>query len=412
MAQDINAEIITIGTEILLGEIADTNSVYMAQALRDIGVNLYFMTSVGDNEQRIADAIRTAFSRAQLVITCGGLGPTVDDVTRQGVARATDRDLVFHQELLDQISARFSGFRVKMTENNRRQAYLPTDAILIENPVGTAPSFIVEHEGHAVISLPGVPREMKFLFKERVIPYLSQRYGLRIIKSHTLRTAGVGESALDTMIGQDLLEQNNPTVGLAAHQGQVDVRITAKADTETEAKQLIVATEKGLRERIGKYVFGVNSDTLEEILVRLLQEHNATIAVSETGLDAVTSRLKSIEGGEEVLTLVQSYPHPNDLKSALPQPSDLSIRDLASRIAEDIARQSGATVGIAVICHPEMGENADSESGTAVAVYTENDARSRIYGFGGRFELTRPWVFSWSLAVAWRMLTDAFSEAH
>lgn len=154
MVDNINAEIIAIGTEILLGEITDTNSVYMARELRAIGVNLYYMTSVGDNLQRIADAIRLAMSRADVVITCGGLGPTVDDMTRQAVADATDRELEYQEWLYDQIAARFAGFKVKMTENNRQQAYLPAAAIAIENPVGTAPCFIVEHEGKAVISLP------------------------------------------------------------------------------------------------------------------------------------------------------------------------------------------------------------------------------------------------------------------
>jgi nicotinamide-nucleotide amidase len=169
MSDNVNAEIIAIGTEILLGEITDTNSVYLAQQLRKLGINLYFMTSVGDNEGRIESAIRLAMSRADLIITCGGLGPTVDDMTRQSVAAATDRGLSYHEELYQQIVERFAGFRVQITENNKRQAYLPEHSIPIENPVGTAPCFIVEHEGKVIMSLPGVPREMKFLFTEKVI---------------------------------------------------------------------------------------------------------------------------------------------------------------------------------------------------------------------------------------------------
>ena len=163
MPDNPNAEIIAIGTELLLGEITDTNSVFMARQLRNIGVNVYFMTTVGDNRGRIADSIEAALSRAGIVITCGGLGPTVDDVTRQAIADATDRPLEFHQSLFDTIAERFRGFGVRMTDNNRQQAYLPQDAILIENPVGTAPSFIVESDAGIIISLPGVPREMKYL---------------------------------------------------------------------------------------------------------------------------------------------------------------------------------------------------------------------------------------------------------
>src|SRR6185369_6662300 len=195
MPENINAEIVAIGTEILLGEITDTNSVFIAKALRDIGINLFFMTSVGDNEKRIADAIRIAMGRSDVVITCGGLGPTIDDMTRQGVAIATDRGLTFHQNLLDKIAERFTNFRAQMTENNQRQAFLPDNAILIENPVGTAPSFIVEHAGSVVISVPGVPREMKYLMTESVIPYLQEHFNLGkgIIKARVLRTAGIGE---------------------------------------------------------------------------------------------------------------------------------------------------------------------------------------------------------------------------
>ncbi|MDQ7035948.1 MAG: competence/damage-inducible protein A, partial [Anaerolineae bacterium] len=171
VSDNVNAEIVAIGTEILLGEITDTNSVYIARKFRDVGINLYYMTSVGDNEQRIANALTLALSRADVVITCGGLGPTVDDITRQAVALATDRKLEFHQNLLDEIAARFEQFNAKMTDNNRRQAFLPAGAMTINNPVGTAPSFIVEVEKKAIISLPGVPREMKFLLNERIIPY-------------------------------------------------------------------------------------------------------------------------------------------------------------------------------------------------------------------------------------------------
>ena len=238
---ELNAEVIAIGTEILLGDLTDTNSVFIARTLRDLGINLFFMTSVGDNEKRIADFIRIALSRAQIVITCGGLGPTIDDMTRQAVAAATDRGLTFHQDLLDQIAERFKGFRSQMTENNKRQAYVPDNAVIIENPVGTAPSFVVEYDDRVVISLPGVPREMKFLMNEKVVPYLRQKFGItnQIIKEKILKVAGIGESSLDDAIGTTLLEASNPTVGLAAHSGQIDVRIAAKAETTDQADTLI-----------------------------------------------------------------------------------------------------------------------------------------------------------------------------
>lgn len=171
----MRAEIITIGTELLLGEIDDTNATYLARKLREIGVDLYYRTTVGDNERRIAEVIDNALDRVDVVITTGGLGPTVDDVTREGIARATGRPLQFSQALLDQIADRFRRFDVRMSENNRRQAYIPQGAIPIENPVGTAPVFILETERGIIMTLPGVPREMKYLMENNMLPWLAAR---------------------------------------------------------------------------------------------------------------------------------------------------------------------------------------------------------------------------------------------
>jgi nicotinamide-nucleotide amidase len=412
MRQNVNAEIIAIGTEILLGEITDTNSVYIARTLRDIGVNLYFMTSVGDNEQRIADAIQVALSRAQVVITCGGLGPTVDDMTRHAVARATERGLTFHQYLLDKIAERFAGFRSNMTENNRRQAYLPDDATVIENPVGTAPSFVVAHGDGIVISLPGVPREMKYLMEERVVPYLRERYelGSGIIKARVLRTAGIGESLLDSTIGNELLEQSNPTVGLAAHAGQVDVRVTAKAENLEEADRMIAEVEAQLRDRIGTHIFGVDEERIEDVLLGLLEKHNATVAVSETGIGSVVGeRLRALVPTNHILLAAQVHEAPDDLRRELSISADVSLRELAERAAESLSQQANATLGMVVVSRPDMDEHhADVDEGTAIAVYLGGEISSRSYGFGGQAETAKSWASTWAMSMAWRMLKEKF----
>jgi len=403
MSENLNAEVISIGTEILLGELTDTNSVYIARVLRDLGINLYFMTSVGDNEGRIAQAIQIALSRAQVVITCGGLGPTVDDMTRQAVASATDRGLTFHQDLLDQIAARFAGFQVTMTENNRRQAYLPDQAVVIENPVGTAPAFIVEEAQGVVISLPGVPREMKFLMSQKVIPYLRQRYDLGIIKAKTLKTAGIGESALDEMIGQDLLNANNPSIGLAAHSGQVDVRITAKANTLEEADQMIAEMEAPLRERIGQFVYGAGDEQLEGVLANFLKTNHGTLAVVEAGIDSLS---KAIQGQDASVIQVYAYPNPNELRQFLSLPDDATLGDIAIKAAKNVAVTSGAMAGIAIVSNPDIEEASDAIEGTAVAVYTAEKSRNRAYGFGGKSEMARNWVNMWAMSVTWQMLQE------
>lgn len=407
--QNLNAEIISIGTEILLGEITDTNSVHIARALRDLGINLYFMTSVGDNEGRIADSIRIAMSRAQIVITTGGLGPTVDDMTRQAVAIATDRSLTFHQHLLDMIAERFANFRAQMTENNKRQAYLPDDSIIIENPVGTAPSFIVEYKDSVVISLPGVPREMKYLFAERVIPYLREKYQLGdgIIKARVLRTAGIGESMLDDQIGQELLNAANPSIGLAAHSGQVDVRITAKAESEAEADAMIARMESQVRERIGDYIFGVDKETIEGALAALLLERGAKVAITEVATGGVVeTRLRTLPEAEQIIAESVLFDDIPSMVTVL-RLENAPVRELALRAAEAMYKRHQASIGIAVVSRPDMDEHhADSDEGTAIAVYLPEKSRSRVYGFGGQSEVARAWAGTWSMSMAWNMLKE------
>jgi nicotinamide-nucleotide amidase len=410
MSHDINAEIIAIGTEILLGEITDTNSVYLARMLRDIGINLYFMTSVGDNEKRIESAVRTAMGRAQVIITCGGLGPTIDDMTRQSVAAATDRALTFHDELLEAIAARFAGFRVQMTDNNRRQAYLPEHALVIENAVGTAPGFIVEHGDNVVISLPGVPREMKYLMTEKVIPYLLNKYQLggRIIKARVLKTAGIGESALDELIGKAALEAANPTVGLAAHTGQVDVRITAKADSEAQADAMIAVVEQDLRTRIESYVYAVDHGTIEEALVDVLRAQALKLAICETGIQPVISvRMRAVDHEGEYMQTAIAYPNPFVLQSALDVSEPMTLRQLAEHTAKSIADQNSADVALAIVCQPDDAQDrADQQEGSAIAVHVRGRTVSRAYGFGGATEMAQLWTATWGMSMAWRMAKE------
>ena len=294
-----SAEIITIGTELLLGEITDTNSRYLARSLRDLGVDLYRKTTVGDNAKRIAQAIQQALERCDIIITTGGLGPTVDDPTREAVSLAVGVTQEYHPELWTQIEERFRRFGRQPTENNRRQAYIPQGAIPVENPVGTAPSFIVQtQQGKAIISLPGVPREMEYLVTHAVIPYLRQHFEMKsIIKARVLHTSGIGESQIDEMVG-DLETFTNPTLGLAAHSGQVDVRITAKADSEAEVTHMIGELELLVRQRLGSAIYGADGETLEEVAMRQIKERGWGLAAVEAGLNGeLLKRLSSVAGG-------------------------------------------------------------------------------------------------------------------
>ena len=324
------AEIITIGTEILLGEIVDTNTRHIALNLRDLGVGLYRTITIGDNVERIAESIRESMQRAEIVITTGGLGPTVDDPTREAVALAVGVETEYLPELWEQIAKRVSLYGRKPTENQKRQAYVPKGAVTIENPVGTAPCFIVETERNAVISLPGVPREMETILHDAVIPYLQKRYNLHeIIKVRVLRTSGVGEGRIDEKIG-DLEELRNPTVGLAAHTGVVDIRLAAKAKTEAEANAMIAEVENEIRQRLGKIIFGTDQDKLADVTLEALSKRGWKLVLLESGLDGRLSKqfnknvdpalLKSENRqltAEELLPALQKLKIESDAEAAL-----------------------------------------------------------------------------------------------
>jgi molybdenum cofactor synthesis domain-containing protein len=393
----MNAEIVSIGTEILLGEIVDTNSAYITRQLRDVGVNVYYLTTVGDNLERIAAAIRIALARADVVITTGGLGPTVDDMTRQAVANATDRDLEFRPELFEDIRERFRQFGAQMSENNRVQAYIPARSIPVHNRLGTAPCFIVESEQGTVISLPGVPREMKDLMQVKVLPYLRERTGGKgIIKALVLRTAGIGESQVDAQIA-DLETWSNPTVGLAAHTGQTDVRVTARADSEAEADALIARAEAIIRERVGEYIYGTGTEPLEEAFVKLLREKGFKLAVSYNGPEpeTVAARFQY----QDVLVAQQ---YESDLAALLARlgradadRSALDYGELAEAEARRLMDASGADVVIAYVT---------LEAGTGITAMTREKSRTRRYGFGGANTDAPGWAGTWGISMAWHQV--------
>ena len=214
----MKAEIVAVGTELLLGQIVDTNSAHIAQQLTTVGLDLHFKSTVGDNLERIKGTLETALRRSDFIITTGGIGPTLDDLTREAVAEALNKPLLFQPHPFEQISDYFTRVGRPASPNNRKQAYIPEGAIPIENPVGTAPGFIAEQDGKAIISIPGVPHEMRYFMEHSVLPYLRRKLGIReVIVSRVLKLFGIGESVVDERI-KDLIEQGtNPTIGLLAH---------------------------------------------------------------------------------------------------------------------------------------------------------------------------------------------------
>lgn len=245
-----SAEIIAIGTELLLGEIVDTNTQEIALALRKIGVDVYRTGMIGDNPERIAGMLLESVKRADIVILTGGLGPTVDDPTRHAIAQAFNLDLVFHDDLWDEIVRRFEIYGIQPPENNKQQAFLPSGADSLPNPRGTAPGIGLEIQDTLIFAMPGVPVEMEGMVKEQVVPRITQHFGLTgVILIRNIRVEDIGESRIDALIS-DLEELSNPTVGLAAGKGFVLVRITAKAESEEVAEALIQEMENEIKTRL------------------------------------------------------------------------------------------------------------------------------------------------------------------
>lgn len=299
----MNAEIIAIGSELLLGQIVDTNSSYIARRFAENGIDLHRTTAIGDDLQKIRETIREAINRSQIVITTGGIGPTEDDLTREAVAEVFERPLAFQPHLMVQIETLFKKRGFKMAESNRKQAYIPKDAIPIENPKGTAPGFIVETSNGAVISIPGVPLEMEYLLDHTVIPYLRGRFQMKqeVIQYRVLRVCGVGESSVGQQIKDLMKNSKNPIIGTLASMGDIKIRITAKANNPKEASTLIQRMEQEIRNRLGPLIYGVDEETLQGNIVRELERLNLTLSLIETFTGGTVSQRLISTGSPSII---------------------------------------------------------------------------------------------------------------
>lgn len=378
------AEILTIGTELLLGEIVDTNTQYLARKLRDVGIDLFWTTTVGDNEERIAEAVRHALSRSDIVICTGGLGPTVDDVTREGIARAQGVDLEYREELWQQIQERFARFKRTPSENNKRQAYVPRGAQVLDNAVGSAPAFLVEVGDKVVISMPGVPSEMEHIVDHGVLPYFEKRFGKSgVILARVLHTAGVPESQIDEAIA-DLEKQTNPTVGLAAHAGAVDVRLTAKAASREKAEEMLADLEAQVHERLGDAIYGVDEESLARAVLSLIAERKQTLAVIEKGMDgklvkALTGEGNAFVGGEIVEARVKTS----------------AINEMAAEYA--VAVRAHLVLGV------DLRGKANSHE-VEIAIMGLGKEHHYLFSYGGSSSQAGDWAANLALSVLRKQL--------
>lgn len=279
----MKAEIVMIGTELLLGETVDTNAGFLAGELAKLGINVYYKTTVGDNWIRMLEVLSQALSRADLVIVGGGLGPTEDDMTREVIAALSNRPLTLNEALLDKIRGYFSQTNRNMSPNNKKQAFLPRGAVEIENQWGTAPGILIElPTNKLIIALPGVPRELKGMFQTTVIPFLQTKNQASCLLSRTLKFVGIGESHLVEIIKDILANQTNPTIAPYASMGEVKIRITAKASCLNQAKALIQPVEFELKSHLAPYFYGVDKETLEGVIGAILNKRGETLATAES----------------------------------------------------------------------------------------------------------------------------------
>ena len=284
MPKEWSAEIVAIGSELLLGQIIDTNTSYLAARFQELGIEVRYSTQVGDDPRRMAEVLSQALKRSRITITTGGIGPTEDDLTREVIARITGRKLVFHPKLLRIIQGYFDLAGFVMAPNNRKQAYIPAGAQTLLNPIGTAPGFILETEkGHLIITVPGVPRELKRMWSETIAPFLQKKMGAArgLIEYKVLKVCGLGESRVDEQIGDLIRGSTNPVIGLLASPGEIRIRLTARGKNRETTQSLIQTVADQIRERLGPVIFGEDEDTLEGTVVRQLEQQELTLAVAD-----------------------------------------------------------------------------------------------------------------------------------
>src|ERR687889_209587 len=357
-----SAEILTFGTEILLGDLVDTNSAYLGGRLAALGVSVYRHTTVGDNAARFTAALREAASRADLVITTGGLGPTSDDLTNQCLGEAAGREMVEYPEARRHVDEMFRRFGRTPTRSNYKQALFPEGSELIPNPAGTAMGALLDLDGDLVATFPGVPGEMKGMFEETLEPLIRERSEGSIV-SRTLWFTGIGESALAEKV-QDLLDASDPTVAPLAGQGKVRLRITTRAATTEEAENKIAPVADEILSRLGDYYFGEDDETLESAIGKLLTGRGETLALAESCTGGLLPKRPTDRGGPSAFFPGGLVTYSNEAKERLlGVPHELLVQHgavsepVAKAMAERVRKTAGTDYGLSVtgVAGPDGG---------------------------------------------------------
>lgn len=390
------AEILSVGTELLMGNILNTNAQYISEKLCGLGVNCYFQTTVGDNHDRLVAAVETALSRADILILTGGLGPTADDLTKETIADAFGRDMLLDPASEQHIRARFARMAREMTPNNLKQAMFPRGSIILPNPNGTAPGCIVEEGEKAAILLPGPPKEMAPMFDASVMPYLEKRSG-HMLLSHVVRVFGMGESEAEYRLRTLMERQTNPTIAPYALSGEMKLRVTARCKNAAEGERMMAPLIDEIKQTLGSVVYSIDDQELHEVCAALLKEHGATLAAAESCTGGmIASKLISVPGiSAHFIEGAVTYSNDAKIRRLGVRQETLAAHtavsaETAREMAEGIRRTSGASLGVATtgIAGPDGGTPERpvglvyialaSESGTAVQELRLTGSRERI----------------------------------
>jgi len=375
------AEIIAVGTELLLGNTANTDAQDVSRVLSKLGINVFFHTVVGDNPERMKRAIEIAKKRADIIITTGGLGPTFDDVTKQTLAEAFDKKLIFNEDVADKIKSFFEKRlpHMTMTENNLRQAELPEDCVIFDNGVGTAPGCAFEADGKHVIMLPGPPRECREMLKTCVEPYL-RKLSEEEIHSHNIHIFGLGESAVEEKLRPLMENLKNPTLAPYAKDGEVMLRLTAKAASKEQAEELMAPILTEVCDTLGDIVYGIDTDSLENTVIGLLKEREITLATAESCTGGLLSkRLTDIPGASRVYiggVVVYSEQSKTELLGVMPEMlSEFGAvsREVTIAMAEGVRIRLGTDIGVGItgIAGPDSDESGQEPGTVFIALSTK-----------------------------------------
>lgn len=353
---NISCEIVCVGTELLLGDIVNTNAQYISRGLANLGINVFYQTVAGDNPERLGRVLSIAKGRADIVITTGGLGPTYDDLTKETVAASYGRKLIMHEESLKELEGFFAHINRPMTENNKKQAMMPEGCIVLKNPQGTAPGCIIEDEGGKIaIMMPGPPREMEPMFNNLVRPYL-RKLSEDILVSRVVRVIGIGESAMEAKLLDMMESMTNPTLAPYAKSGECIVRVTAKAHDEAAAYALIDPAVEEVKRRLGIFAYGIDIDSLEQHIVELLAEKGKTVAFAEVSTGGLAAkRLFDVQGAQTVLkpgitaSNIGDMLAIMDLESSFQNHDESHLGQVAGEMANTMHKKSGADIGVGII---------------------------------------------------------------